>query len=71
MATREANKDELNAAISVDMAPQLRKFLSVAEGGGATVVRIEEIRAICGWQNDLPIIVVKPVTQRKRLPPTG
>lgn len=43
---------------AVDMATtvkSLREFLAIEDGGGATVVRIADIRKIFAWQNDLPI----------------
>lgn len=45
---------------AVEMATtvkSLRDFLAVEDGGGATVVRIEDVRMIFGWQNDRPIIL--------------
>jgi hypothetical protein len=43
-----------------------RRYLALKEGQGATVVRIDEVRKIFGWQYDKPIILPPREDHRPR-----
>lgn len=52
----DAQIEAFVAAVSTENnAKLLRRYLRVQEGGGATVVRIDAVRALMAWDYDQPI----------------